>query len=30
VKDLAQAAHFYKLAMEDGHPDAKAAYERLR
>jgi TPR repeat protein len=30
AKDLALAAHFYKLAMDGGYKDAKAAYERVR
>jgi TPR repeat protein len=30
AKDLALAARYYKLAMDKGHGDAKAAYERVR
>jgi TPR repeat protein len=30
AKDLALAAHYYKLAMDKGFGDAKGAYERVR
>jgi TPR repeat protein len=30
AKDIAQALHFYKLAMDGGNAEAKSAYERLR
>jgi TPR repeat protein len=30
AKDLALAAHFYKLAMDGGYKGAKAAYDRLQ
>jgi hypothetical protein len=29
ARDVVEAVHFYKLAIEDGDKDAKAAYERL-
>jgi TPR repeat protein len=30
VQDRAQAAEYYRRAMEGGHSDAKAGYERCR
>jgi TPR repeat protein len=30
AKDLALAAHFYKLAMDGGFEDAETAYARVR
>jgi TPR repeat protein len=30
AKDLAQAACFYRLAMEGGYPDVKPAYDGVR